>query len=57
MGTIFDLKIPKTFCQTHLGEIMTKGANHAKVKVISKDYIFHVANFLLVYIAFFTFKK
>ncbi len=28
-----------------LGERMKKGANHAKVKVLSKDYIFHVEIF------------
>ncbi len=28
-----------------LGENMKKGASHTKVKVLSKDYIFHVAVF------------
>jgi hypothetical protein len=36
-----------------MGENMIKGASHVKVKVLSKDCIFHMA-FLLVYNAFLT---
>jgi hypothetical protein len=40
--------------KSFLGESMKKGASHAKVKVLSKDCIFHMVVFLLVFIAFFT---
>jgi hypothetical protein len=36
------------------GESMKKGTNHAKVQVLSNNYIFHVAIFKLIYTAFFT---
>jgi len=44
---------PQVF-KSLLGENMKKRENHAKVKFLSKDCIFHVAIFLLVFIAFFT---
>jgi hypothetical protein len=37
-----------------MGESKKKKFSCAKVKVLSKDYIFQVAIFLLVFIAFFT---
>jgi hypothetical protein len=44
---------PQVF-KSLLGENMKKRESHAKVKVLSKDCIFHMAIFLLVFIAFFT---
>jgi len=37
-----------------MGESMKKGTNCVEVKVVYKNYIFHVVVFLLVYTAFFT---
>jgi hypothetical protein len=41
------IKVPK-------GGSMKKGVNHAKVKVLSKDYIFHIANLISLYCIFHT---